>query len=312
MHTYSFSFIFITLSLLCGSAHAHAQAQEYHGAEASQEQPAATLTAAVSDAQTAASMHIIDSPALHCTDTVLVYSPTLQAGERDLPTLFLLHGWSGCYRDWPEKTDLQKLSDEFGFRIICPDGFFDSWYINKVDKTQMRWRDFFWEELWPLMDSTYGLKSDRTFTDGLSMGGHGAMNLFLDHPELMRGGASMSGVLNLRSAGGSRSKIPEMLGAKSMDDPLCDAQSAVNRIGRVPERCGESASEKLMIVSCGLQDKAFLPACREFEQKADALGLKVIAVYSPARHRWGYWTWMLRYHLDWFRQAVDGGTLGDS
>ena len=69
------------------------------------------------------------------------------------------------------------------FRIICPDGFYKSWYLNNANPALMQWRTFFWEECWPEMDRRYGLKADKTFIDGLSMGGHGAMNLFLDHPE---------------------------------------------------------------------------------------------------------------------------------
>lgn len=255
-------------------------------------------------------MHVIDSPALRCADTVLVFSPTQQHTERDLPTLFLLHGWGGSFRDWSQNTDLQALCDRFGFRIICPDGFHDSWYINKVDSTSMRWRDFFWDELWPLMDRCYGLQPRHTFTDGLSMGGHGAMNLFLDHPERMRGAGSMSGVLNLRNSGGSRTKIPAMLGTDDIEDPLCDAQSAVNRLERVIDICGKRASEKLLVVSCGTLDTTFLPASQEFETKANALGLSTIALYSPARHRWSYWVWMLPQHLSWFSQAVRGQKLG--
>ena len=247
---------------------------------------------------------VVKSPALHCADSVLVYSPFSASAARDLPTVILLHGWSGSPRNWAANMDIQGLSDEFGFRIICPDGFKDSWYMNKTDSTSMRWRDFFWDELWPMIDSRYGLKADRVFTDGLSMGGHGAMNLFLDHPELMRGAGSMSGVLNLRNSGGSRVLIPPMLGVERIEDPVCDAQSAVNRIGRVVEICGAGAASKLLIVSCGLQDKTFLPASHEFEAKAAEQGLRVIAQYTPGKHRWPFWCWALRCHLEWFRAEL--------
>lgn len=257
-----------------------------------------------------AAVHVIASQNLHCDDTVLVYSPKGSEAVRGLPTLILLHGYSGSPRDWDANMDVQGLCDEYGFRLICPDGFKDSWYINKLDSTDMRWRDFFWFELWPLMDERYGLLSDRTFVDGLSMGGHGAVNLFLDRPELMRGAGSMSGVLNLRNAGGSCELIPPMLGVTDISDPVCDAQSAVNRISRVREHCGSDAESKVFVVSCGSVDKTFLPATREFEAKANADGLRVVAVYSPARHRWPYWVWALRLHLDCFRQTVDGGVFG--
>lgn len=259
---------------------------------------------------------VIKSANLHCDDSVLVYSPRIE-GERQqsLPTLFLLHGYSGCFRDWSNKTDLQKLSDEYGFRIICPDGFYDSWYLDKAGDTGMKWRKFFWEELWPEVDSEYGLDSGRTFIDGLSMGGHGAMNIFLDHPELFRGAGSMSGVLDLRHSGGSRELIPPMLGAKDIEDPLCEAQSAVNRLGRVKEICGENipvtgAGSKLLLVSCGTLDTTFYPASVEFASRCRELSLNCIESYSPARHRWQYWTWVLPQHLSLFKEALTGSDMG--
>lgn len=266
--------------------------------------------AAAQGIQSGPDIHVIASSRLHCNDTVLVYSPEGSAGLRDLPTVFLLHGWSGSPRDWERNADIQGLSDSYGFRIICPDGFKDSWYMNRTDAGDMRWRDFFWTELWPLMESSYGLPCDRTFIDGLSMGGHGAMNIFLDSPDRFRGAGSMSGVLNLRNAGGSCKLIPPMLGVTDIADPVCDAQSAVNRLGRVREICAGSVNEKLLVVSCGSEDKTFLPASREFESRAYAEGLRVIALYSPGRHRWPYWVWALNLHLDWFRQSVDGSQFG--
>ena len=95
---------------------------------------------------------MFDSPNLHCTDSVLVFSPS---AEKDLPTLFLLHGFSGKYSDWSRHTDLQAAAESSGFRIICPDGFYKSWYFNDANPANMQWRTFFWEECWPELDKRY-------------------------------------------------------------------------------------------------------------------------------------------------------------
>ena len=76
-------------------------------------------------------IHIIESPNLHCNDTVVVYSPEASANHRDCSALFLLHGWGGKWSSWEEHSDLQAVSNRFGFRIICPDGFKDSWSSGK-------------------------------------------------------------------------------------------------------------------------------------------------------------------------------------
>ena len=196
---------------------------------------------------------MFDSPNLHCTDSVLVFSPS---AEKDLPTLFLLHGFSGKYSDWSRHTDLQAAAESSGFRIICPDGFYKSWYFNDANPANMQWRTFFWEECWPELDKRYGLKADKTFIDGLSMGGHGAMNIFLDHPERFRGAGSMSGVLVLHHSGTSKEIIPGILGVESIYDPVCAAESAINRL----ERIGDAAPQKIILISCGTEDKFMVPS----------------------------------------------------
>ena len=225
---------------------------------------------------------MFDSPNLHCTDSVLVFSPS---AEKDLPTLFLLHGFSGKYSDWSRHTDLQAAAESSGFRIICPDGFYKSWYFNDANPANMQWRTFFWEECWPELDKRYGLKADKTFIDGLSMGGHGAMNIFLDHPERFRGAGSMSGVLVLHHSGTSKEIIPGILGVESIYDPVCAAESAINRL----ERIGDAAPQKIILISCGTEDKFMVPH---------------ISLYSPGKHNWTYWVWLLPYHLKFFSEAI--------
>lgn len=266
-------------------------------------------------------VHIIKSGNLHCNDTIVVYSPDIQgfccgreiccngdtgsrAEEGTLPVLFLLHGWGGSWRNWEDNTDLQALCDRFGFRIVCPDGFKDSWYINKTDWTNMKWREFFWTELWPMIDSEYGLDPHRTFIDGLSMGGHGAMNIFLDRPDLFAGAGSMSGVLDLKYSAGSRELIPPMIGASHIEDPECKAISAIHRLERIREICCEEAVSKVLVVSCGSSDTKFLPASEDFVRKCQEMGLKHIALFSPGKHRWEYWTWVLPFHIEWFSQNI--------
>lgn len=258
-------------------------------------------------------VHVIKSDNLHCNDSIVVYSPDVKGNccrqacckndnPEALPVLFLLHGWSGSWRDWESHTDLQALSNDFGFRIVCPDGFKDSWYINKTDSSNMQWRDFFWNELWPLIQSEYAPDPKSTFIDGLSMGGHGAMNIFLDRPDLFAGAGSMSGVLDLKYSGGSKTLIPSMVGAETIEDPQCQVICAINRLGRIKEVCGEEADSKLLVVSCGSSDATFLPASEDFVRKCQESGLKHIALFSPGKHRWEYWTWVLPFHLEWFAQ----------
>ena len=206
-------------------------------------------------------IHIIESPNLHCNDTVVVYSPEASANHRDCPALFLLHGWGGKWSSWEEHSDLQAVSNRFGFRIICPDGFKDSWYI-----------------------------------------------IFLDRPDLFAGAGSMSGVLDLKYSAGSKELIPPMVGATHIEDPECKAIGAIHRLERLVDVCGEGAPGKVLVISCGSSDTKFLPASEDFVRKCLEMNLKHIALFSPGKHRWNYWTWVLPYYIDWFSQNISDTT----
>lgn len=252
---------------------------------------------------------VMRSDLLHADDTVAIFSPKRAKG--DIPTLFLLHGRSGCWRDWNKHMDVQALADETGFRIICPDGFRRSWYFDGVAADAMQWRSFFWKELWPQLDARFHFNPEKTFITGLSMGGHGAMNIFLDHPDRFRGAGSMSGVLNLTHSGSAFKDCGPILGTSgSRDDALLLHNSAVTRLERVSEVCGADASKKLLLVCCGSSDKHFVPTAYEFADRCKALGLRYVLMVSPGAHKWPCWVWTVRYQLDWFNQVLEGGALG--
>jgi len=258
---------------------------------------------------------VIESPNLHENDSILVFIPQQLAanyapeycveccGEPDpAPALFLLHGWAGCYRNWSDKSDLQKVADESGFLIICPDGFFDSWYVDADDPAKRQWRKFFDQELYPTLMKRFYLSPDKTFITGLSMGGHGAVNLFLDDINRFRAAGSMSGVLDLNSEAG-RLGLAELIGPYTPENSRHDRESAINRIQNA------QGSDKLILVSCGYNDSLY-PSNRAFCERCKELGVPYIEVYSPGTHSWKYWDYALRLHLWYFARILDGENLG--
>lgn len=263
----------------------------------------------------ASDLIVIQSPHLHTTDSVLVFIPARFesnyapeycvecCGKPDpVPALFLLHGWSGCYSNWADKSDLQAVADESGFIIICPDGFYDSWYLNSEDPYKMQWRDFFDKELYPQMMEKYYLDPEKTFITGLSMGGHGAINIFLDDVSRFRAAGSMSGVLDLAYEKG-RLGLSELLGPFEPENKRHAEESAVNRVSRAKD------SGKLMLISCGYDDTLF-GASRDFCQRCKEEGVPYIEIYSPGVHSWIYWDYALRLHLWYFGRIVRGENLG--
>lgn len=260
------------------------------------------LSAKQRKAEAKPQIEVVESRYLHCNDTLAVYSPSGRCGEKDLPTLILMHGYGGRWSDWGMHAQLQEVCDISGFRIVCPDGFKDSWYLNDADASKMQWRSFFWEECWPMLAERYGLQADRTFICGLSMGGHGAMNIFLDHPELFRGAGSMSGVLDVRYSSGSKERIAQILGRKNIEK--CDDQSAVYRLENLAKLGPSQVQNKLVIIGCGTEDYTFYPASRIFEARCCEMKVRHIGYYAPGKHSWDFWVDSLPYYLQWWNALL--------
>ena len=242
-----------------------------------------------------ATLEIFHSDLLHCDDTVAVFSPATVPVKA---TLFLLHGYSGNWSDWGTHMDLQALCEKTGCRFICPDGFYSSWYFDDADAAKMQWRSFFWKECWPLLEQKYELDAKSTYIAGLSMGGHGAMSLFLDHPEYFAGAGSMSGVLDLRYSSKSKDTIPIILGKKDIEK--CDKFSSVHRLEQYAALGPKVTGSKLLVIGCGTEDNTFYPASRLFEAECRNLGLRHVSLYSEGKHRWNYWTRILPLYIQIF------------
>lgn len=243
---------------------------------------------------------IISSQYLKCDDTLLVFTPKKCVAE-ETPTLFLLHGWSGCWRNWSEKYDLQEISDRTGFRIITPDGFYNSWYLNNIDPEKMQYRTFVDKELYPQMKKRYNLKRETTFITGLSMGGQGAINIFLDDTTRFRTAGSMSGVLDLPSTNLRKSQMSLVIGTDSL---YCLSQSAHTRV----VTAGKGLKTPL-VISSGYNDfyasnaETFCKVCKENN-------IPYILLLTPGTHSWKYWGFALEEHIHYFKAILEGKNLG--
>lgn len=116
----------------------------------------------------------------------LVYIPEAEPEK----VLYMLHGAGGSETDWVVKGGIQQTADALmpkgkldNYLIVMPSIGAHSWYIDSDDaKTETA----IINELIPFIDEKYGIKADRKnrAVAGLSMGGYGALNLALSHPEL--------------------------------------------------------------------------------------------------------------------------------
>lgn len=249
-------------------------------------------------------------------DTVTIYSPKMQKAAKAVvvlpddysrsgaryPVFYLLHGWSGSYRDWPTKTDLKPLADRYHLIIVCPDGGFAGWYVDSPIRKDSQYETYIAREVVDYIDKNYRTCADSLgrFLCGLSMGGHGAFTLLAKYPERFAGAGCMSGAMNM-TGGTRRANLEDVLGDYESNQERWIQNSAVHLASRLVGR------NKAILIDCGVEDFLY-PTNVELHQKLLQLKIPHDYIERPGAHRWSYWVNALEYHLLFytkFRQTLN-------
>src|SRR5579863_1700006 len=101
-----------------------------------------------------------------------------------LPVVYLLHGGGGDFHDWTNDSDVAHFADQ-GLILVMPEGS-SSYYVNAAERPQDRFEDYIVKDLLGEVETRFPAavgRSNRAII-GNSMGGFGAVNLSLKHPDL--------------------------------------------------------------------------------------------------------------------------------
>ena len=221
------------------------------------------------------------------------------------PVVYLLHGWSGNYADWV-LTDPGLLSavDKNGVIAVCPDGNYDSWYLNSPVDTSMKYETNVALEIPDFIDAHYKTIANRKARaiTGLSMGGHGALYLALKHKDVFGAAGSTSGGVDFRP-------FPENWGIKNY---LGDYNSHKenwdkNVVVSLVDSLGNG--ELKLIIDCGVND-FFIQVNRALHQKLLDKKIDHDYIERPGEHNWTYWNNSIQYQLLFFHNFfVDNHVL---
>jgi S-formylglutathione hydrolase FrmB len=242
-------------------------------------------------------------------DTVSIYSNAMKksfncvvirpdAKERKpvpKPVVYLLHGYSGGYRNWITIVpQLKEYVDEYNLLIVCPDGGYSSWYFDSPVDSTMRYETYIGKEVPEYIDKHYNTipdKKARAIT-GLSMGGHGGLFLGFRHPDIFGACGSMSGGVDLSF---SRNKFDVM---KRIGDTINHADnwkkySVINLVETYP---GDTLA---IIFDCGTED-FFYNNNHALHEKMVKLKIPHEYIERPGKHDWAYWSNAVQYQLLFF------------
>lgn len=235
---------------------------------------------------------------LGCSDTVYVILPENYSTDRKYTTVYYLHGLGGHPKRDIFEYGFDRTASEYGQIIVMVNGHRDSWYLDSPVQGEMQYKSYFFEMLMPYIDKIFATDKDNIFITGISMGGHGAMTLFLSSPGLFRGAGSCSGVLDLKYSGSRDLTVAAVIGPyEDGRNGNFEKFSANCNIGNL-----EGRDEKFIFIDCGNEDYLF-DASLAFLETCRRKGIKVTALFSPGRHNGKYWHGHIYRHFKLFSEA---------
>lgn len=219
--------------------------------------------------------------------------------QKRYPSVYLLHGLSDTHRAWTSKGNAQALADQFQVIIVCPEGK-QSWYLNHLANPKQQEEDHIIKELLPYVDKHYRTipKREQRAISGVSMGGHGALWLASQHPDLFGAAGSFSGCVDLRPMQ-VRLVLGSILGEEAVPEERFEKHSVVCVLPKMKDK------ELKLIIHCAESD-FLLPLNRDLhaQLKKENFSHQYIE-NSKGGHHWIYWSTVspeqLRFFCNYFQ-----------
>ena len=219
--------------------------------------------------------------------------------EKKFPVVYLLHGYSGNYANWISKVPtLADYADQYNFIIVCPDGAYNSWYLDSPVDENSRYKTYVGVELPAYLDSAYQTipKTNARAIAGLSMGGHGAIYLAWNFPETFGAAGSMSGAVNLVPWKGKYG-LEKVLGDTTNNNSFYN-HSVVNLVKR------PLVKFPALIIDCGIDDP-FINDNRLLHSNLISLEIPHDYIERPGKHNWDYWQNAVSFQLLFFHHFFE-------
>lgn len=244
----------------------------------------------------------IFSRAMNKTISATVVIPdSYKTSQQRFPVVYLLHGYSGNYRDWINLVpQLSSYADIYNCIVVCPDGGYSSWYWDSPMDSTFKYETHITKEVVPFIDSSYKTIQDRKgrAITGLSMGGHGGLYLAWRHSNLFGACGSMSGGVDINS---SRSKFD--IAKRIGDNTSFPSRWEEYSVKGVVKKPSELPLE--IIIDCGTED-FFYDINKALHQQLLQLKVKHAYIERPGGHTWQYWSNALPYQLLFFHRYFNG------
>lgn len=221
----------------------------------------------------------------------VVITPDNYASAKELPVVYLLHGYSGNYADWISRAKgFEKAADQYQLIIVCPDGN-NSWYWDSPVDPRYKYETYVSKELVEWIDSKYKTIKNpkgRAIT-GLSMGGHGALYLAFRHQDVFGAAGSMSGGVDIRPFPNNWD-MAARLGKYAEHPDNWEKNTVINLLHLL------TPNSLSLIIDCGTDD-FFFKVNENLHQQLLQRNIPHDYITRPGAHNWPYWNNAIGYQL---------------
>ena len=234
-------------------------------------------------------------------NVILPESYFLDSNLTFYPVVYLLHGHSGNYDNWYARVPrLREWANTYEMIIVNPDGNYNSWYLNSYQDSSSMFYSYISQEVPAYIDAHFRTYQDARYRaiSGLSMGGHGALSIGLQHPDWFGIAGSMSGVVDLRKHTGQW-EIDQHLGPYEADTLRWEAHSVVQLASQIREA-------PHLIIDCGTDD-ALLEENQALHQLLQERQVPHTYIERPGSHDWLYWEEAIEFQLLYFARLFAEG-----
>jgi putative tributyrin esterase len=216
----------------------------------------------------------------------VIMPASLIPGQK-LPVVYLLHGGGGGFREWSNYSDVAYFA-ESGLILVMPEGN-SSYYANAVDPPADRYEDYIARDLISDVEGKFPVATGRAnrAIAGLSMGGFGAVNLALHHPDLFVFVAGLSSAIDVPRRAFSIKRLQQ---SRHYDSIFGSAGSQTRRDNDpfVLLRNADPQAAPYFFLTCGEQE-GLLPANREFASLLAQRHFRIEFHTVRGGHDWNQW-----------------------
>lgn len=223
-------------------------------------------------------------------------------------TIYLLHGLTGHFDNWADKTKLADYAEKYNYIIVMPEGD-NGWYSDSASVPNDRYESYIVKELIPEIDKKFRTVADRQHraVAGLSMGGYGAVKFGLKYAEMFSLTGSFSGALGaatltekeVGTTGTIAASILSVYGiAKSQTRQANDIFQIIKEIS--PDKI---KSLPFIYLDCGTEDFLYQNN-RDFANLLQEKKIPHEFRELPGGHNWMFWDSQIQEFLELSKKFI--------